>query len=43
MDMYPAAARGLARTLNQLADAAEKAPPKLQRRAVGLNGIFLTI
>jgi hypothetical protein len=27
MDIDPEAARGLARTLNQLADAAEKAPP----------------
>ena len=30
MDVDPEAARGLARTLNQLADEAEKAPPAAQ-------------
>ena len=34
MDVDPEAARGLARTLNQLADAAEKAPPAAGSAAV---------
>jgi hypothetical protein len=34
MDVDPEAARGLARTLNQLADEAEKAPPAAESAAV---------
>jgi len=34
MDVDPEAARGLARTLNQLADEAEKAPPTAESAAV---------